>query len=158
MSVDKAYNFKRIDDRVATAGVVNEEQLASLKSAGYQAVINLLPESSDYAISSERDIVTAQGLDYLYIPVDFSAPAEADYQAFALAMKQTEHQQLLVHCAANYRVSAFYAVYAFEQLDWSATQAQAHISSIWDPTEHPPWDVFISSHLSNLTQDNETQP
>ncbi|MFT7286871.1 MAG: protein tyrosine phosphatase (PTP) superfamily phosphohydrolase (DUF442 family) [Halieaceae bacterium] len=157
MSVDKAYNFKRIDDRVATAGVVNEEQLASLRCLGYEVVINLLPESSKYAIGSERELVTAQALDYRYIPVDFSAPAEADYQAFVRAMHETKDQQVLVHCAANFRVSAFYGVYAFERLGWSATQTRAHISSIWNPAEHPPWDEFIKTHLNNQVRDSETQ-
>jgi hypothetical protein len=45
----------------------------------------------------------------------------------------------MVHCAANYRVSAFYAIYARRNLGWSDKDANVHITSIWNPAEHDPW-------------------
>lgn len=151
MSVDQAFNFRKIDTRVASSGVVSAEQLATLADEGFEAVINLMPDSSEYAVAGERDIVTGQGLDYRYIPVDFSAPTEQDYSTFVDAMTETSGRRLLVHCAANYRVSAFFAVYAFEHLGWSGAEAEAHIASIWNPPEHPPWQAFIDRHLNRST-------
>ena len=147
MSVDQAYNFRIIDEAVSTSGLLSEEQLSELSASGYEAVINLLPHDSEYAIKNEETIVSEQGVDYLYIPVDFSGPTDHDYSEFVDAMKSCQEKKVLVHCAANYRVSAFYAMYAHENLGWSASQARQHIESIWHPEDNPPWDQFISRYI-----------
>lgn len=149
MSVDQAYNFRTIDDAVSTSGLLSEEQLSELRDSGYEAVINLLPHDSEYAIKNEKDIVTGQGVEYLYIPVDFSAPTENDYSEFVNAIKSCQGKKVLIHCAANYRVSAFYSMYAYEHLGWSASQAKEHIESIWRPEDNAPWDQFIARVVPN---------
>ncbi len=146
-SVEEAYNFKAIDTAVATAGVLSPAQLAVLGKEGYEAVINLLPVSSDYAVAGEERIVVEQGIAYHYLPVDFAAPSDADYAAFVRAVDACAGKRVLIHCAANYRVSAFYAIYAHEHLSWSASRARAHIESIWNPAEHPPWDRFVAARI-----------
>lgn len=147
MSIDQAFNYKAINESVATAGLLSEEQLAELGSTGYHTVINLLPHDSEYAIPSEHSIVTSQGLDYVSIPVDFADPQEQDYALFAEALRACEDKKVLIHCAANYRVSAFYAMYAHEHLGWSAEHARQHIESIWSPEDYPPWAQFIASRI-----------
>lgn len=145
MSVDQAYNFRQVSDTTSTAGVLSEDQLGALQREGYGAVINLLPETSEYAIKGERDLVLGQGLVYMHIPVDFSAPQESDYRAFEHAMRELQGKKLMIHCAANYRVSAFYAIYARLNLGWSDAQAKEAIAAIWNPREHAPWNDFIAS-------------
>lgn len=147
MSVENTYNFRVIDDTVATSGLLSEEQLSELRDSGYEAVINLLPHDSQYAIKGEEAIVTEQDIDYLYIPVDFASPTEKDYLEFVNAIKSCEGRKLLIHCAANFRVSAFYSMYAYEYLGWSASQAKEFIESIWCPEDNPPWHQFISNHI-----------
>jgi protein tyrosine phosphatase (PTP) superfamily phosphohydrolase (DUF442 family) len=147
MSVCEAYNFRGIDERVATSGLLSEEQLGQLHAEGYRAVINLLPYDSQYAVAAEPAIIAAQDLDYHHIPVDMAGPTAEDYAAFTEAMRACQRHKLLIHCAANYRVSAFYAIYAFEHLCWSASRAREHIASIWRPQEHPPWDQFVDARL-----------
>ena len=150
MAVSGAYNFRRVDDRVSTAGVLDETQLGQLAAEGYQAVINLLPEDSPYAIAAERAIVESQGLGYASIPVDFAAPTEGDYRTFVNAMRATTDKKLIVHCAANYRVSAFYAMYAVEHLDWSPAHAWDFIGATWNIEEHPAWEAFVASMLDTI--------
>ena len=147
MPVSNAYNFRQVDERLSTSGVISEQQLAELASEGYQSVINLLPEDSQYAVAGERDIVAGQGLKYTYIPVDFAAPSEGDYRQFVAAMQAEMDKKLMVHCAANYRVSAFYAIYAFEHLDWSPQHAWDFIGATWNIEEHPVWEDFVAEML-----------
>ena len=147
MAVSDAYNFRQIDDRLSTAGVLGETQLHELAAEGYQAVINLLPEDSPYAIAAERGIVESQGLGYAYIPVDFAQPTDSDYRKFATAMQAAADKKLMVHCAANYRVSAFYAIYAVEHLDWSPGHAWDFIGATWNIEEHPVWEAFVANYL-----------
>ncbi len=147
MSVNQAYNFRSINPQLSTAGVMSPEQLAELRAEGYQAVINLLPHDSPYAIAGETGIVTGQGLDYTYIPVDFAAPTAEDFAQFEAAMQANGERKMMVHCAANYRVSAFYALYAVRQLGWSEAQAHEFIAATWDLAEHPVWEAFVADML-----------
>ena len=144
MGIEQAYNFRRVSDSIATAGIPTAGQLAELARSGVEVVINLLPDSSEYAVEGERGIVEAQGLDYHHIPVDFAAPAQADFEAFCEVMRQSEGRNLFLHCAANYRVSAFYSRYAVESGQWSPADASAFVASIWDPEQYPPWPAFIA--------------
>ena len=143
MSIDKAYNYRAVNERVATSGRVEPEQLAELGAADFSAVINLLPDSSQYAVPDERGIVEAQGIDYLYLPVDFAAPTLGDYLQFRQFMQRVGEGKVLVHCAANYRVSAFYSRYAVETGVWSRAEADEFMLSIWQPDEHDPWPRWL---------------
>jgi len=143
-SVEEAYNFRRIDERLTTSGLVSPEQLRSLGRDGYEAVINLLPDTNDRAVGDEADIVGAQGLDYVYIPVDFAAPTHDDLERFVAAMHALDGRKLHVHCAANYRVSAFYGLYAEREGLCAADQADALVRDVWDPAEYPAWASFIA--------------
>ena len=148
MGVDDSYNFRRIDDRLTTSGLVSAEQLHGLGAEGYDAVINLLPDTHEHAVHDEGDIVRGQGLDYVHIPVDFAAPTHADLEAFAEAMDAHAAQKVHVHCAANYRVSAFYGVYARRRGLCTDAEADEIIHDIWDPAEHPTWRDFIAEERS----------
>ena len=85
-----------------------------------------------------------QGLDYVYIPVDFDAPTHADLEAFSQAMSARAGQKVHVHCAANYRVSAFYGLYASANGLGTDAEADELVQSLWDPAEHPAWMAFIN--------------
>jgi hypothetical protein len=53
-------------------------------------------------------------------------------------------QKVHVHCAANYRVSAFYGLYA--QRNGLCTEAEASelMQGVWNPADYPPWADFIA--------------
>lgn len=148
METDLIFNFTQVNDQLSTAGLLNAEQLSTLKTAGYEVVINLLPAESEYAVKDEAAIIEAQGLEYVYIPVDFSAPARTQYQQFAQALIQSEDKRVMAHCAANYRVSAFYAIYAVSHCGWSADQAYQFIADRWDLEEYPVWKAFVAAQLT----------
>ncbi|MEZ5412191.1 MAG: protein tyrosine phosphatase family protein [Acidimicrobiales bacterium] len=150
MTLEATMNYRRIDDRVTTSGAVPLEVLGGLKAAGYEAVINLMPDDSDWAVPGEADSVTGQGLGYVYLPVDFTAPTTADLDAFVDAMDANEGKVVHVHCAANYRVSAFYALYAQRKGIWTAEQAAAHIEDVWGTDDYPVWRAFVADEQARL--------
>lgn len=145
MNEETVFNYRRIDDRIATSGIFTDQQLSQLPAWGYQSVINLLPDSSDYALLDEGRRVAEMGLDYCAIPVDFENPEEGDYGIFDAAMERFAGKRLWIHCAANYRVSAFFARYAMKNLAWSRVQADAHIAGLWSLDDYPAWQQFISA-------------
>ncbi len=147
MHIDTSYNFRRIGEKLTTSGIVRPQGLKALSHQGYEVVINLLPDTSEYAIQNERDMVESQGIEYIYIPVDFKQPTAADFSKFLEALDRVQERKVHVHCAANYRVSAFYALYSARRGLWSADQAMDFIHSIWQPAEHPGWSPFITEVL-----------
>jgi protein tyrosine phosphatase (PTP) superfamily phosphohydrolase (DUF442 family) len=151
MSVDDTFNFRRVADQVTTSGLVNAEQLATLGSEGYQAVINLLPDSYEHAVHEEPDLVREQGLAYVYIPVDFAAPTHDDFVAFSDAMDTHADDQVHVHCAANYRVSAFYALYAQSRGLCTQAEADALVHDLWNPADYPAWTELIAAERTRMS-------
>ena len=143
MPIVDAFNYKKISDTLITSGLASEEQLAELATQGFTTVINLLPHDNQYAIASEQEIIEQQGLAYHSIPIDFGEPREEDFKTFSSLLDSVGKQKTLSHCAANYRVSAFYALYAYKKLGWTEQQTEDLIHSIWDPRQHPPWPEFI---------------
>jgi protein tyrosine phosphatase (PTP) superfamily phosphohydrolase (DUF442 family) len=135
------YNWLRLDGRITTSGQPTEAQLAALAALGVRTVINLAPHEGRFALPGEAEKVQALGMEYLNIPVDFAAPEEADFTAFAAAMRRLEGQAVHVHCAANYRVSAFLARYRRDVLGLPEAEARAHLAGIWSP--NPVWAAFI---------------
>ena len=143
MSIDQAYNYRAVSETVATAGVLKPEQLATLGDDGIEVVINLLPDSSESAVKEERTIVQDQGIEYWYLPVDFSAPRLEEYVKFKDKLSQVGDKKLIIHCAANFRVSAFYSRYAIEFGIWSVDEADRFMLSIWKPSEYPGWPQWL---------------
>jgi uncharacterized protein (TIGR01244 family) len=149
MGIEDACNFRRIHERLTTSGFVTAQQLSDLGRDGYEAVINLLPDDHDRALADEAVILREQGVDYVHIPVDFDAPTRADLDAFVAAMDARVGQKIHVHCAANYRVSAFYGLYALRRgldgdTDAGRFDAGEFVGGIWDPSEFPVWKAFIA--------------
>lgn len=143
--ISGSYNFRCLSDTVTTSGVVGAERLSRLAEDGYSALINLLPDDSQHAVPDEKGLVTGQGLRYVYIPVDWDAPARDDFDAFCAAMDTLDGGKVHIHCAANFRVSAFYGLYAAGRGTWSWQEAEANIRSLWNPEEFPAWKSLIDS-------------
>jgi uncharacterized protein (TIGR01244 family) len=151
MSIEDSYNFRRIRDDLTTSGLVSASQLHDLQSEGYQAVIDLLPDDNERAVADEAHIVGDQGLDYVHIPVDFAAPTHADFAAFTEAMDARIGAKVHVHCAANYRVSAFYSLYELQKGLCTEAEADALVLDVWDPTDYPVWATFIADERSRTS-------
>ena len=156
MSIESSYNFRRVTDRLTTSGIVRPDQLKALREQGYEVVVNLLPDTSEHAIANERDVIESQGIEYIHIPVDFKQPTSSDFLKFSGALDRVHEKKVHVHCAANYRVSAFYSLYLVSRTVWSAEQAMEFICSIWQPTEHPAWSDFISGTLAQISAHQDT--
>lgn len=144
MAIENSYNFKRVDALVTTSGVVGRNRLKDLGLEGYDVVINLLPNDSEYAIENEQQIVEEQGVKYVYIPVNFKNPTLSDYDQFVAALEGAKERKTHIHCAANYRVSAFYSLYAESRKMWSQSEAQEFIHSLWRPLERQGWPEFMA--------------
>jgi protein tyrosine phosphatase (PTP) superfamily phosphohydrolase (DUF442 family) len=144
-AIENIYNYKKANEQIITAGQPSEEQLRAVAKAGFNAVINISTNDPRYALPDEEGLVRSLGLQYRYLPVVWDNPTPENFEQFATAMEQLAGQKTLVHCAANYRASAFYALYAMTKKDWSEAQVDDFIASLWQPHEHPQWLKFIDT-------------
>jgi len=48
------------------------------------------------------------------------------------------------------RSQAFYSLYAMKRLGWSAEQADTFRAPIWDGSDYPIWEAFISQMQQRL--------
>ena len=151
MNIESSRNFRMITDRLTTSGVVGADRLKALASQGYEVVVNLLPDTSEHAVPDERSIVESQRLEYIHIPVDFKRPERSDFVTFSEALDRVSERKVHIHCAANYRVSAFYSLYAVSRGRWSTDQAMEFIHSVWEPAEYPGWSEFIAEVLGDYS-------
>ena len=148
MAVDDIKNFLQVSDRLGTAGQPSEAQLGEVAGAGFEVVVNLGLLDPRYCLADEAGSVAALGLAYHHIPVDFNAPQPDDLRRFFDAMDAAKDQKVFVHCAANYRVSTFVALYGESRLGWSPEEGDAHIRRIWEPNET--WTRFIAEARARL--------
>jgi uncharacterized protein (TIGR01244 family) len=140
------YNYRAVDDRLATSGQPTVDQLRSIAAAGFDAVINLaLHDDPRYSLPDERGTVESLGMDYVHIPVVFGAPTESDLLAFFAAMDAHRDDRLWVHCAANMRVSAFLGLYRATRLGWNEGPAFDLLRGLWQPDAV--WSDFIAAML-----------
>jgi protein tyrosine phosphatase (PTP) superfamily phosphohydrolase (DUF442 family) len=140
-------NFRQLDEQLLTAGQPDEEQLADARRQGCADVINLaLHDDPRYSLRDEAGPVRGLGMVYEHIPVQFSAPAERDFLAFCAAMDAHQGEKLLVHCAANYRVTAFVGLYRVIRQGWPPAIAFEGMRSVWQPDAV--WTQFIAQMLA----------
>lgn len=129
-------NVRVVDDHLGTSGQPNEAQLADIAAAGYEVVINLaLHDDPRYSLKDERGTVEALGIEYVHIPVVFSAPKEEEVARFFDVMDANKERKIWVHCAANYRVSVFLGLYRVRRLGWDRERAFEQLKSFWEPNE-----------------------
>lgn len=145
-SISEARNFRQVDENLLTAGQPDEAQLADAARRGVKVVINLaLHNDPRYSLADEAGCVRGLGLDYVHIPVQFNAPTEENLRAFIDAMDAHTGKRILVHCAANYRVTAFVGLYRVRREGWAAKKAFEPMHSVWEPDAV--WTQFIAGML-----------
>ena len=155
MSTNSIFNFIRVNETIGTAGQPTAEQLEAARHEGYEAVVNLAPNNADnHALPDEQKLVKSLGMAYHHIPVEWTNPKQEQFAAFSDLMEELRGKKVLIHCAANYRVTAFFSLYAMKHEGWSAEQANLLISRIWE--SHPDyrmdntWRSFIDDIRSQL--------
>ena len=141
--LQKIYNVLPIHENLLTSGQPTPEQLATVAEAGYEMVLNLLPNESEAYLPEEEGIVRALGLDYYRIPVIWTAPTRANFEEFCTVMDASTHKRLYVHCAANMRVSAFLYLWRLRRNE-DPVEAEADLTDIWTPDGV--WAEFLTQN------------
>lgn len=136
--------FVQINGSIATSGQIGLQHIPTIKSAGYDLVVNLAPARKQMN-GEEAYAAVEAGLAYVQIPVDFKKPALRDLEFFFAVMDANSDRNVFVHCFANMRVSSFIYLYRVLRLGHSREEAQLSLSQVWEPNED--WRLFIDGAL-----------
>lgn len=147
VQISDIYNFHPIDEMLSTSGQPTDAQLRIVAAEGYKVIINLaLHDEPRYSLPDEKRLVEGLGMEYIHIPVQFDNPQEEELLIFFRTMEAQKHKKILVHCAANMRVSAFLGLYRLIKQGMDECEAFEPMRSVWIPDEV--WSSFISTMLA----------
>ena len=141
------YNFLALSENLFTAGMPKAEELTDAAQRGVEMVINLAPHEVSNALSGETELVTSLGMQYINIPVIWNTPTKDGLDRFMDIMDENQDKKILVHCQANFRATAFVALYRILRQGWNADDAMAGMHQIWDAEDYPIWKMFIEENL-----------
>lgn len=148
-------NFHQINTNLAASGQPTETQLKEIKQYGFEVVINLaMHNNPQYSLPDEAGFVNSLGMRYIHIPVKFDAPNRDDLIKFLQAMRENQKSKVLVHCAMNYRASAFIGLFNVIELRQDVDQAFSLMRQVWQPDEI--WTEFIHSMLNSFTAETKS--
>jgi protein tyrosine phosphatase (PTP) superfamily phosphohydrolase (DUF442 family) len=142
------YHFEKISDTLSCAGQPTEEQFRELVAGNFDVIINLGLLDTKYALPNEEDLVDALGMDYHHIPVIFEDPQINELAQFMSCMDKNADKKLLVHCAANYRASAFVGLYLFAKERLPEGELQDFVEDVWKP--NTVWQKFLEDGVAYI--------
>jgi len=112
----------------------------------YDLIINLAPPQNHGSIAEEGGIVGAQGVTYVNIPVDFSAPTPEDFRMFTEVLRAANGKKVFVHCQMNLRGSSFLFLYRVLHEQAPVSETLATLTGVWVPDKV--WKGFIEQTLA----------
>ncbi len=136
------FNWHRVNENITTSGQFTEEQFAQIANLGVTHIVNMGLHDHKYALPDEKNLVTTNGIEYIYQPVDFNNPTDDDFATFCEVMERLDGETIHIHCIANYRVSAFLYRYYRDVKGEGAQKARDEMLSIWKP--EGVWADFIA--------------
>ena len=114
-----------------------------------QVVINLALHDVPSALSEEESLVESLGMTYINIPVIWDHPTRENLDQFLAAMDAHSDARVLVHCEANYRATAFPALYRILRQDWKREDALDVMHQVWNEEKYPVWRKFIEESIEH---------
>ena len=141
------YNFLALSENLFTGGMPNTDQMTDAAQRGVQVVINLAPHTVPDALPNEAELVSSLGMQYFNIPVNWNTPTKDGMDRFITVMDENRDKKILVHCQANFRATAFVALYRILRQGWNTDDAMGDMHKIWDAEDYPIWKMFIEETL-----------
>ena len=155
---EEIYNFMRLSDTLFSGGMPTAEQLRDGAAQGVHVVVNLAPYDVSNALPDEEALVRSLGMQYINIPVNWNTPTEADLKQFMDVMDDHLDKNVLVHCQANFRASAFLSMYRILRQGWKEEDALQVMHKIWDEDTYPIWKMFIEDTLKRSRDGSDREP
>jgi len=143
--MENILNYIKVNENISTSGQPSVEQFELISNCGYEVVINLALHNASNSLESEDKVVTDLGLSYFHIPVLFDDPKEEQLQLFLDILDINKNRKVWIHCALNYRVSAFMYIFHKYYLKTSFDEIDLSLLQEWNPNES--WQDLMKIQL-----------
>ena len=148
MDLEDILNYVQLSDHIATSGQPMASQFKLIAEYGYGSIINLAMDNAHNAVANESKPLESLGISYYHIPVPFDSPTTLHFQQFVTTLSTLEGQKVWIHCAMNYRVSAFMYLYLRQVKGLSDKEAKSPMFKHWKPDKI--WSKFMLTNHTNL--------
>lgn len=140
-----APNVRVISPLLVTAGQPDRASLQRLRAEGYVAVISFAPGDTADAVPDQAEILAAQGVEFVHIPIAWQGPEAKHLDAVVAAMQRLKGNKVLVHCQMNMRASALTFLYRTIHAKEDPAKAWVDVKLLWTPNNQ--WAEFINGQL-----------
>ncbi|MFK8014215.1 MAG: protein tyrosine phosphatase family protein [Gammaproteobacteria bacterium] len=132
---DDIINYFHYSPTFASSGQPTAEQLKRLRDDGLKRIVYIAYSDHERSLANEDRIAKRLGMEYIHIPVEWSAPTVSDFELFASVMQQDASKSTLLHCQMNFRATAFAMMYRVIHEDVPVAKAKAEMNAVWTPNE-----------------------
>ncbi len=146
--MDNILNYIKINENISTSGQPSFEQFELIAKCDYEIVINLALHNASNAIDNEDKIVTDLGMSYFHIPVLFENPTLKQLKLFLDILSINQNKKVWIHCALNYRVSAFMYVFHKYYLNTPFDKIDLSLLEEWQPNMK--WQNILKVKIEEL--------
>ena len=146
--MENILNYIKINENISTSGQPTIEQFELISKCGYEVIINLALCDASNAIDNENKIVTDLKMSYIHIPVIFEEPTIEQLKLFLDILSINENRKVWVHCALNYRVSAFMYVFHKYYLKTTFDEIDLSLLEKWQPNKL--WQDILKIDIEDL--------
>jgi protein tyrosine phosphatase (PTP) superfamily phosphohydrolase (DUF442 family) len=128
-----------------TSALPTPEDFPLMAAQGYEIVISLCQEIDTEILEDEDGLVSRAGMRYIHLPVTFAAPTLEDYELLRDILRSVQDRKVWLHCARNWRVSAFMTIYHIVEMSMTHSEAEEIAERIWRPDEI--WQALIDEAI-----------
>ena len=145
-------NYFPLPLSIGTSGQPTTQQFKDIQAAGFDVVVNLAMPDSDNALANEGALVSENGMTYVHIPVPWDAPDANHVAQFFGVMDAmlAQDKKVWVHCAANYRASAFTYKYLTMNQGLSEPESTTPLLTTWLPYMDEAWQEIMQMSPSDI--------
>ena len=127
-------NYHFVRPGLATAGQPSEEALGRLKALGFKTVVNLRTPGEPL-VAAEEEVVRAQGLRYVSVPVNSATFGPAEVSAVRAILDDDSAAPVLLHCTTANRAAAVWGLTEIQRgRSASEVEAEAAKAGLSHPT------------------------
>ena len=148
--MNKILNHIKINELISTSGQLKIEEFELIANEGFEVVINLAVPTTSNSLENEDKIVASLNMSYIHIPVSFENPKISDLKLFLNILQSLGANKVWIHCAKNYRVSAFMYVYHKYILNTPFEEIDLTIFDIWKPSLI--WQELMKVSIEDLSK------
>jgi len=129
-------NYQLIRPGLAFGGQPSAETVERLGEMGFRTIVNLRTERE--GAPAEGEVVRAQGLDYVWVPVTAGTFSLQDVETVERVLDDPEAAPVLLHCASSNRVGAVWGAIQARQgrtrdeVESDTRTAGLHSPSMWE--------------------------